>query len=104
MPYYAEIDEETCVVKRVIAAHTSEWCERRLGGKWIRTYYQTEGKRYAGKDFIYYPEHDNFSPPKPYASWILNTITFEWESPIPYPETDKEHIWDENKLSWVQVD
>lgn len=105
--HFAEIDPATNTVLRVIVADSKAWCELRLGGTWVRTYYATEGKKYAGKGFIYYPEHDNFSPPQPYPSWTLNTTTFQWEAPVPYPTDDTttttEYRWDEPTLSWVAV-
>jgi hypothetical protein len=42
-----------------------------------------------------------FYGPKPYPSWILNTSTFLWEAPVPYPTDGNLYIWDEATLSWV---
>jgi hypothetical protein len=48
-----------------------------------------------------------FIGPKPYTSWILNEITFEWEPPIPYPIFDEEnpkyYQWNEDILNWEEI-
>jgi hypothetical protein len=44
-----------------------------------------------------------FYAPQPYPSWTLNTSTFLWESPVPYPNDGKEYYWDEATQSWVLV-
>ena len=36
----------------------------------------------AGIGYVFDVELNNFIPPKPYPSWILNTKTLEWESPL----------------------
>jgi len=44
-----------------------------------------------------------FYAPQPYPSWSLNTQTYEWEAPVPYPTDGKNYVWDESTLSWVLV-
>jgi len=44
-----------------------------------------------------------FYAPQPYPSWILNTTTFLWEAPVPYPTDGNEYVWDEATQSWVLV-
>lgn len=44
-----------------------------------------------------------FYAPQPYPSWILNTQTYLWEAPVPYPSTGGPYYWDEATLSWVEV-
>jgi len=108
MVHYAEIDPASNIVLRVIVCDSKEWCERNLGGTWVRTYYSTPGKNYAGQGYIYYPDHENFSAPQPYPSWTLNTTTFLWEPPVPYPQFDTEsdrivsYDWDESTRTWVE--
>jgi hypothetical protein len=60
-------------------------------------------KRHAGIGYIYNPEHDAFIPAKLYPSWVLNTETLEWNSPIPKPEDGKDYRWDEPTQSWIEV-
>ena len=70
-----------------------------MGGTWVRTYYSTPGKNFAGQGSIYYPEAENFSAPQPYPSWVLNTETYKWEAPVARPKGD--YVWDEETTSWV---
>jgi hypothetical protein len=44
-----------------------------------------------------------FYAPQPYPSWTLNTQTYEWQAPVPYPNDGKVYDWDEITLSWVLV-
>jgi len=45
-----------------------------------------------------------FYAPQPYPSWILNTSTYYWEAPVPYPTDGKAYYWDEATLSWVLIE
>lgn len=106
MVHYAEIDDNN-IVLRVIVCDTREWCEQNLGGRWVRTYYNTPGHTFAGIGFIYYPDLDNFSPPKPYPSWILDTNTMQWNAPVPYPtdpiDPNSYYVWNEELQQWDLV-
>lgn len=75
---------------------------------WKRTSYntfagahKTEGKtafrgNFAGPGFTYDPVNDVFIPPKPYASWILNNTTYQWEAPVALPTSGQPvQGWDE---------
>jgi hypothetical protein len=84
-----------------------------LGGTWIQTSYNTESgvhklggtplrKNCASVGFFYDSELDAFIPPKPFNSWKLNKQTCRWESPIPYPEGEIRHIWDESSQTWIE--
>ena len=44
-----------------------------------------------------------FYAPQPYPSWILNTQTYTWEVPIPYPTDGQDYYWNEATVSWVLV-
>lgn len=59
-------------------------------------------KNYAGIGYFYDPLLDAFIPPKPYPSWLLDTQTCLWDSPVPYPMDGKNYVWDEDTLSWVE--
>jgi hypothetical protein len=82
-------------------------------GEWIQTSYNTHGgqhpegrplrKNYAGIGYTYDRELDAFIPPKPYASWLLDTDTGLWNAPIPRPEDDKMYSWNEDNQSWDLV-
>lgn len=89
-------------------------------GIWIQTSYNTYGNvhrdsdgnpdggvalraNYAGIGYHYDTENDVFYAPAPYASWVLNTTSWLWQSPIPYPDDGKVYVWDENTVNWVEV-
>jgi hypothetical protein len=118
MAHFAELDENN-VVKRVIVvgnADTSDangvekehigaaFCERLLGGTWKQTSYNGNmRKRYAGIGFSYNAELDAFIPPKPFASWVLNNTTADWDPPVAKPDDGKAYAWNESTLSWDEV-
>jgi hypothetical protein len=100
MVHFAEIDANNKVLRVIVCEH-KEWCESRLGGTWVRTFYNTPGKNFAGHGFTYYPEAENFATPQPYPSWVLNTETYRWEPPVPRPDDGEAYKWDEETISWV---
>jgi len=70
--------------------------EHKLGGTPFR-------KNYAGVGFKYDQTRDAFIAPQPYNSWTLNETTCLWESPIPYPDDEKNYNWNEDSKSWDLV-
>jgi hypothetical protein len=88
------------IVLEVIVADSVEWCIDTFGGKWVRTYYNQQGKNFAGFGFIYYPDKDNFSSPQPYPSWTLGEDC-QWQPPVPYPNDGCLWTWDEETLTWI---
>jgi len=56
---------------------------------------------YAGIGYTYDEVNDVFYAPQPYPSWILNTTTWQWEAPIPIPDTKGYWVWDEPTISWI---
>lgn len=60
-------------------------------------------KNYAGIGFLYDEEADAFIPPKDFPSWILNTESYLWEAPQPYPEDGSPYTWDEDTLNWIEI-
>jgi hypothetical protein len=72
---------------------------------WKQTSYNGSfRKNFAGKGFSYDRERDAFIEPKPYPSWTLNEETCKWESPISYPEDNKNYNWNEQSQSWEEVE
>ena len=87
---------------------------------WIQTSYNTSGGthkdggtalrgNYAGIGHIWDEDNNIFYPKKPYASWVLNTTTATWHSPIgdaPDDLTDEEkaanthYVWNEGTGAW----
>lgn len=109
MAHFAEVDENN-VVLRVVVAETKEWCEQNLNGTWVQTSYNTHGgqhpegrplhKNYAG--IGYHFDGIGFYAPQPYASWTLDTETYLWNAPKPYPNDGNVYSWDEDLGDWVE--
>ena len=94
---------------------------------WIQTSYNTQGGKhnsgddskalrgnYAGIGYIWDEDNNIFYPKKPYASWVINTTTATWHSPIgDAPALTAEQIadtsnsyhydWNEAGQSWDLV-
>lgn len=118
MAHFAELDENN-VVKQVIVVHNNElldengneseqkgidFCVAHYGGTWIQTSYNASTrKNFAGFGFTYNPTQDAFIAPKPFSSWILDEMTYQWKAPVTYPSGSKDYIWDEAATSWVEV-
>ena len=87
---------------------------------WIQTSYNTSGGthnsggtplrgNYAGIGYTWDEDNNIFYGKKPYASWVLNTTTASWHSPIgdaPDDLTDEEkaanthYVWNEGTGAW----
>ena len=87
---------------------------------WIQTSYNTSGGvhrlggtplrgNYAGIGYTWDEDNNIFYPKSPYASWVLNTTTASWHSPIgdaPDDLTDEEkaarthYVWNEGSGAW----
>lgn len=75
-----------------------------LDGEWKQTSYNNNfRKHYAGIGYYYDKGLDAFIPPRPYPSWILDTVNCLWQSPIPYPNDGKNYEWDESTISWKEI-
>ena len=75
---------------------------------WKQTSYNGNiRKNYAGIGFTYDAGRDAFIAPQPWASWILNETTCQWESPVPYPVVDpenpKRYGWFEPNQEWIEI-
>lgn len=87
---------------------------------WIQTSYNTRSglhygedgepdggialrKNYATIGGTYDAINDAFIPVKVFDSWLLNSTTFCWEPPIPYPEDGKNYFWNESGKFWELV-
>ena len=92
---------------------------------WIQTSYNTINNthkdggtafrgKYAAIGYIWDEDNQIFWPKKPYASWVKNTTTVNWDSPIgaapeltaeqTADETNRYHYnWNESGQSWDLV-
>jgi len=74
-------------------------------GTWMQTSYNGNiRKNFAGIGHTYDLTRDAFIAPKPYASWVLNESTCQWEAPTPYPDDGNVYEWDESTTTWVKVE
>ena len=98
---------------------------------WIQTSYNTAANKhssgdnskafrgnYAGIGYEWDEDNNIFWPPKPYASWVKNTTTAQWDSPIgaaPALTAEQEsqntagthrwdYVWNESGQSWDLTD
>jgi hypothetical protein len=72
--------------------------------RWKQTSYNGNiRKNYAGIGYTYRADIDAFVPPQPFASWILNNDTAQWEPPTPMPTDGKMYSWDEATTSWTEI-
>jgi hypothetical protein len=119
MAHYAFLDENNIVTEVIVGKDEGEegrdweqWYGEFRGQTCKRTSYNTVGgihnnggtpfrKNYAGIGYTYRTDIDAFVPPQPFASWILNNDTAQWEPPTPMPTDGKMYSWDEATTSWV---
>jgi len=111
MAHFAEIDGDNVVTRVLVVPDAQEnrgheylATDLGLGGTWVQTSYNaTIRKNYAGIGYTFDSGRDAFIPPKPYASWVLNEATCNWDAPVARPEDDKMYLWDEATTSWIEV-
>jgi len=114
MAHFAKVTDG--VVTQVIVAEP-EFFETFVDtspGEWIQTSYNTYGgvhtqggtplrKNFAGIGYTYNAVEDCFVPPKPYASWTLDTNTCLWQPPTPMPTDGKAYSWNETTQAWDEI-
>ena len=96
---------------------------------WIQTSYNTQANQhrdggtpfrgnYAGVGYVWDEDNNIFWPKKPYASWVKNTTTASWDSPIgaaPALTAEQQsqneagthrwnYVWNEEGQSWDLTD
>lgn len=114
MSHFAEVDS-TNTVLRVIVAEQDFIDSGAVGDpkNWIQTSYNTRSGQhtlggtplrgnYAGVGFVYNTALDVFLEPKPFASWVLDKLTYRWNAPTSYPTDGKLYEWNEETLAWVE--
>jgi hypothetical protein len=118
MAHFAQLDTNNVVTQVIVVSNADTstdqgdekesigiaFCERLLGGTWIKTSYNGNiRKNYAGIGYMYDKDRDAFIAPKPFNSWVLDETTCRWNAPVAMPTDDKIYTWDENTISWVEV-
>ena len=121
MAHFAELDNDDKVIRVIVVDndklfdsnnHENEeigiaYCKSLYGEstKWVQTSFnKTFRKNFAQTNDLFDEENDAFIAPQPYPSWILNNATFVWEAPVSKPNFDKYYKWNEENLSWDEVE
>jgi hypothetical protein len=109
------IDNRFYLVEDVIVADADFIATKPADEKWIQTYDlpQNENPRNirAGVGFYYWESVDKFIHMRPYASWIFNELTLNYDPPIPRPENVEvieddyviSVVWDEGVQNWATL-
>jgi hypothetical protein len=113
MAHFAKV--ENGIVSQVIVAEQDFINSGAVGdpSSWVQTSYNTQAgvhrnggtplrKNYAGIGYTYDETLDAFVPPKPFASWVLDTEKAQWKAPVDMPVDDKRYTWNEDTLAWVE--
>lgn len=116
MAHFAELDDNNIVVRVIVVSNDDcldadgnesesvgqQFCERLLGGRWIKTSYNNNiRKQYAGIGYSYDEDADVFVAPQPFPSWTLDE-NHDWQPPVPYP-AEGEWMWDDAEGDWIAV-
>jgi hypothetical protein len=128
MSHFAKLDDNNVVVFVTVGRQEDDGLEEELiartGDVYRQTSYNTHGgvhynaetgepsddqskalrKNYAGIGYTYDEERDAFIPPQPFESWVLNEDSCLWDAPVPYPTDGAVYVWDEETVSWVEVE
>jgi hypothetical protein len=132
MAHFAEIDKNNIVIRTIVIGNDfvdanggelSIQAEQAVkdvfknsenGVAWKQTSYNKNFRRFfAGPDFIYISERDEFIPPKPFPSWTLDVSATDLEiykSPVAYPSIIKNEqdvaytiYWHEEFKKWLGI-
>jgi hypothetical protein len=121
MAHFAKLDENKTVIEVIVVSNQVLLDPNNIereelgiafliiwsGGHpwWRQTSYNGNfRKNYAGTGYTYDVAKDAFIPPRPFASWILNETTCQWEPPVPMPNDGNQYTWNEDTASWDQFD
>ena len=127
MAHFAKLDQNNVVVFVTVGRQEDDGKEAELsartGDVYKQTSYNTRGgvhydpvtsqpsdnqnkafrKNYAGVGYTYDYDRDAFIPPKPFNSWVLNETSCLWEAPVPMPTDGKRYTWNEETVSWDEL-
>lgn len=123
MAHFAQLDAQNLVIQVIVVNNDVidnlpfpqseqpgiKFCQSLFGAytNWAQTSYSGSFRyNYAGDQFLFDASaqpNGAFIAPKPYPSWLLNTTTFQWQAPVPYPSDGEMYCWDESTQSWVQI-
>lgn len=100
MAIYAILNNEGVVENRVDAPSDAP-LDLFFPGQEIIEETEKTGPGFIGYAFL--PEVQKFQTAKPFASWEWSSKLLQWVAPVPYPEGEALHLWDEASLSWIEV-
>jgi hypothetical protein len=108
MAHFAEVDENNVVLRVLVVPDNQEHRghdflsgDLGLGGIWVQTSYNGKiRKNFAGIGMTLDRNRDAFITQKPYASWVLNEETCQWQAPTTYPTDGIMYVWDEETIDW----
>lgn len=120
MAHFAKLDQNNRVEQVVVIDNATiddlpfpesepvgvAFCQSLYGADtvWAQTSYNASFRyNYACPGYIYDSIPGAFIAPKPYPSWLLDTNTYTWTPPVPYPNDGKAYVWDETTQSWVDL-
>ena len=127
MAHFAKLDQNNVVIFVTVGRDEDNGKEDQLtartGDVYKQTSYNTRGgvhydpvtgqpsdnqnkafrKNYAGVGYTYDYDRDAFIPPKPFNSWVLNETSCLWEAPVPMPTDGKRYTWNEETVSWDEL-
>jgi hypothetical protein len=71
---------------------------------WKRTWKDgSQRYNFAGKGFTWDDDAEAFIPPKIFDNFILDTNTYKWIPPIPYPTDGEHYVWNDKTNQWVDA-
>ena len=104
------------IIQQVIVVSNDIATTEQAGSDFINKLYNTRDvwkqtsyngnirKNFAGVGYSYDQTRDAFIPKKPFASWLLNEESCQWESPIAKPtetlEENEYYEWNESIINW----
>lgn len=119
MAHFAQLNSDNIVLQVVVINNNElldengqenefrgvQFCQSLFGENtiWRQTSYSGKfRKKFAGIGDKYDEQSNSFISQKPFASWLFNETTFQWEAPTPYPNDGKFYQWDEESISWKE--
>ena len=126
MAHFAQVIDD--IVEQVIVAEQDFIDGLPDSSNWIQCSYNTRGgihyvadsdpktasadqskalrKNFPGLGWQYDSVNDAFVAPQAFSTWVLNTTTFLWEPPVPFPDDYKPHLYryDDSTSSFVSID
>ena len=119
MAHFAKLDKNNIVLQVLVINNEDitvnevedeatgiTFCQSLFGTdtQWAQTSYNNNMRmRYAGIGYWFDRQNDVFIAPKPYESWTLDPISYDWVAPVPYPNDGAIYIWDETSTSWSEI-